>query len=112
MRRTEITNWKDCRVGSPDHDSGLDWYSLLFDDPNAAVYVTTEDKGKRYEMLYFQCPCGCKEVVGLPNKPYSFPNGASWEVSLENRSVEPSIQRVGGCASHFFIRAGGAIQWL
>jgi len=71
------------------------------------IYLIGED-GQAWAAMFI-CPCGCKEVISLSlilkDKP-------SWLAKL-NRSqkltLKPSIRRVKGCLSHFFIREGKVV---
>lgn len=59
----------------------------------------------------FVCPCGCKELVQLSLLPTSSPR---WDYRLEaerNVSLFPSVRRVRGCRSHFFVKHG-QIEWV
>ncbi len=52
------------------------------------------------------CPCGCQEIVRLSLLPGDRPR---WRALVSARGVvtlDPSIWRVRGCRSHFFIRHG------
>ena len=59
----------------------------------------------------FVCPCGCGEVIQLSLLPDSRPR---WSVELhadETASLHPSVWRVKGCRSHFFLRRG-LVSWV
>jgi Family of unknown function (DUF6527) len=56
------------------------------------------------------CPCGCKEIIRLNLIPAAHP---FWNVRLRKGSrisIEPSVWRLSGCKSHFFLREG-SISW-
>ncbi len=56
------------------------------------------------------CPCGCREVIQLSLLPAARPH---WHVVLESGgtvTLSPSVWRVRGCRSHFFLR-NGMIVW-
>ena len=56
--------------------------------------------------LAMMCPCGCKEVIQLSLLEDDSPR---WTFSLNSKgliSVTPSIWRVRGCKSHFFVKKG------
>ena len=68
--------------------------------------------------LSFTCPCGCEELVYVDfsnpidgNPPYRA-DGDTWERvgdDFENLTLHPSIQRVGGCNWHGWIKKGEVI---
>lgn len=56
------------------------------------------------------CPCGCAERLYLNLLPEQRP---CWRIDRhadDTVSVHPSVWRVRGCGSHFFIRRG-SIEW-
>lgn len=58
----------------------------------------------------FACPCGCADVVQLSLLPKGRPRWrltAHWTGSV---SLSPSIARLRGCRSHFFVRRG-RVRW-
>jgi hypothetical protein len=67
-----------------------------------------------HEGYYWQaamiCPCGCKKIIQLnlitDHKPY-------WKYKIERNkkiTLVPSVHRMVGCKSHFFVR-NGKIIW-
>ncbi|HYT93263.1 MAG TPA: DUF6527 family protein [Gemmataceae bacterium] len=67
-------------------------------------------EGEYLWFVVFLCPCGCGETVQLNLLPDERPR---WEVTAHEDgtiSVEPSVRRVRGCRSHFFVRRG-CIDW-
>lgn len=59
---------------------------------------------------YLQCPCGCGETIMLPLMPNQKPR---WHVEIDRwtlPTVYPSVRRLDGCYSHFWIRRG-TIEW-
>ena len=57
--------------------------------------------------LGFVCPCGC----GTPGCVMIAPNGEkshnwTWDGNTEKPTLTPSIQRVGGCKWHGYLRNG------
>lgn len=66
------------------------------------IYITGEYNF--FWMLGFQCPCGCQSTINLNLLEETFP---CWKYSIQNNSLitlSPSIRRVNGCESHFFIQ--------
>lgn len=58
----------------------------------------------------FLCPCHCNQIIYLNLLSGNFP---FWEIEIELDNIptiSPSIRRIKGCESHFFIRRGN-IQW-
>lgn len=56
------------------------------------------------------CPCGCGETIRLSLVERDRPR---WTLTIDNAdrpTLSPSIHRVVGCRSHFFLRAG-RIVW-
>ena len=59
---------------------------------------------------YIKCPCGCKEIIMLSLNKAEFP---SWEIKRDwigRVSISPSIHRIEGCKSHFWIKKGN-LKW-
>jgi hypothetical protein len=55
--------------------------------------------------ITFICPCGCNEII-LLNSLDNFP---SWRIKSEVPvTIKPSIHRIKGCKSHFWIINGKA----
>ena len=66
------------------------------------VYIVGENDF--YWMLGFECPCGCHSTINLNLLDDTFP---SWKYTIFNNNLitlRPSIRRVNGCKSHFFIK--------
>jgi hypothetical protein len=99
----------------------LKWIADLFIRPYTYKFVDeTPDKLKNkviyfigHEGYYWQavmmCPCSCKKIIQLnliaDHKPY-------WEYRIERNNqitLSPSIHRIVGCKSHFFVRKGKII---
>jgi len=56
------------------------------------------------------CPCGCRALIQLSLLKNDSP---VWRLSIDHRgapTLSPSVQRVGGCNSHFYLRKG-RIHW-
>jgi len=59
------------------------------------------------EML---CPCGCGETLFLNLLQEELPNW-KWRINADGTvTLSPSVWRLVGCRSHFFLREG-IIQW-
>ena len=72
------------------------------------VYLVGENEYLWYAA--FCCPCGCGETIQLSCLPDARPR---WKVSVEEDgsvSLHPSVWRVKGCKSHFFLRRG-LVAW-
>lgn len=71
------------------------------------VYVVGE--GKNLWIAAFLCPCGCGALIQLSLLENDSPH---WSLSIiDNRpTISPSINRISGCCSHFFLRKG-AVEW-
>ncbi len=71
------------------------------------IYIIGENS--MFWMLGFTCPCGCQLTINLNLLEKSFP---CWDYNIQNNSLitlSPSIRRVKGCKSHFFIQKGCVI---
>lgn len=58
----------------------------------------------------FLCPCGCGEVIQLSLMPDDRPR---WTLTLHDDktvTLYPSVWRVRGCKSHFFVRQS-MVEW-
>lgn len=60
----------------------------------------------------FICPCGCKEVIALSLIKDDRPRWRAREHPNGTVSLSPSIWRMKGCRSHFFINHGRVIWAL
>jgi len=71
------------------------------------VYIVGEGRYRWFAALL--CPCGCNEIIYLNLRADSHP---CWLIKehIGTISIEPSIQRLKGCGSHFFIKKG-RVQW-
>lgn len=58
----------------------------------------------------FLCPCGCGELVQLNLLPEARPRWAVERHADGTVTLSPSVWRVRGCKSHFFLRRG-RIEW-
>lgn len=57
------------------------------------------------------CPCGCKAMVQLALVSGAAP---SWRLRIDwlrRPSLHPSVQRITGCRSHFWL-ARGVVHWV
>jgi hypothetical protein len=56
------------------------------------------------------CPCGCGDAIRLSLVPRDHPSWNAVIGDADRPTLSPSIHRVVGCRSHFFLR-GGRIVW-
>lgn len=81
-------------------------YSLVSDIPDLIesnfIYII-ENNGYQWQIVML-CPCGCKKTLHMnlmkEHKPY-------WSFEIDKRkriSLSPSVHRIIGCKSHFFVR--------
>jgi hypothetical protein len=71
------------------------------------LYIAGEGKYRWYVAM--MCPCGCGDTIQLNVRNDAHPY---WRI-IEQKgtvSLEPSIHRLKGCRSHFFLRKG-RIRW-
>lgn len=57
----------------------------------------------------FLCPCDCGELVQLSLMSNDDPSWIASETRGGRASLHPSVWRIRGCKSHFFIRDGQVI---
>jgi hypothetical protein len=97
----------------------------VFADPTLIAVKGVEDLPDRLksgivylvgegEYLWFAamlCPCGCGVTLHMNLMPHSRPR---WEVIKHKDgsvTLAPSISRLTGCHSHFFLRRGRILWW-
>src|SRR5581483_3166976 len=74
--------------------------AAVLSDRNCIALVSAEGFQK---WLRFFCPCGCGDLLGLNLMEGFRPR---WKIRIDAKrrvSVWPSIRRLGGCKSHFFV---------
>ena len=66
------------------------------------VYLAEHTEGSGVEKLLFLCPCGCGDYQEIPVFEGAQPK---WDYRLDGGklTVTPSINRLCGCKSHYFI---------
>lgn len=82
-----------------------------YEDPPVGTMYVAYDETAPWAVAY-HCPCGGGHVVHLPLTGIKRQYGAQWELSLDGSlpTLSPSIQDLGTCRSHYFIR-GGKVVW-
>lgn len=73
-----------------------------------SVYLVGENEYLWY--VAFVCPCGCGETLQLSCLKDARPRWTATVHPDGSVSLQPSVARVKGCRSHFFLRHG-LIQW-
>jgi hypothetical protein len=71
------------------------------------VYIVGENNF--YWQMVMLCPCGCNNVLHMNLMEEQSP---SWSYSINTEraiSIFPSVNRLVGCKSHFFVREGKII---
>lgn len=63
------------------------------------------DHGEEYDMLWFVCPRK-RGMCAVPLLPKRNPNGSGWAWDEGMLTLSPSINCVGGCGWHGFIKNG------
>jgi hypothetical protein len=62
-------------------------------------------------LIAFRCPCGCKSIIHL-NLLEDVDPKWYYKINKKRRiTIYPSVWRIRGCKSHFFVRAG-KILWV
>jgi len=86
---------------------------IIPDNPNPdslkenIIYVVG---GKNYiKWGYMKCPCGCGDLIMLSLIKSSFPSWTIKQDKIGRATIYPSINKLNGCRSHFFIRKGKLI---
>lgn len=90
-------------------------YDFCFSDDlpvsiaNGKIYIIGAHKHQW--LLAFKCPCGCENIVQLNLLEHTFPKWG-YKISLMGKlTIYPSINRMIGCRSHFFIIRGN-VKWV
>lgn len=60
--------------------------------------------------VYLRCPCGCREVVMLSLSERRRPRWTLKQDWLGRPTLWPSVHRLAGCRSHFWLRRG-TVEW-
>ncbi len=62
-------------------------------------------RGNRFVIC---CPCGCGDIIGIRHAETDLDKGAcwQWDGNREKPTVTPSIQVIGGCNWHGYLKAG------
>lgn len=58
---------------------------------------------------YVKCPCGCGAPIMLSLNKEVFPSWSVKQDKVGRATVSPSINKLDGCRSHFFIKKGKLI---
>ena len=87
---------------------------IIPDNPNPdiieknIIYVVG---GLKYtKWAYFKCPCGCNDTIMLSLNKHDFPSWSVKQDKFGRASISPSINKLDGCKSHFFIKKG-KLKW-
>ena len=80
------------------------------DERPGVIDLRTVDKGGRVAGMGFRCPCGCGREGWLPfeDRPGAAPSW-SWDGDVAAPTLTPSVQQVGGCLWHGWLRNG---EWV
>jgi len=72
--------------------------------------ILLKDEGENWS-VGLHCPCGCGDVIELLLLPNVIPR---WDIQIDQfgrPTLSPSVWRVTGCRSHFWLRKGRVI-WV
>lgn len=69
-----------------------------------AVYVVGE--GKHEWFVGLRCPCGCQATIQLNLQADSRPRWQYQHHWNDTVTLDPSINRIRGCRSHFWLKRG------
>ena len=92
-------------------------YSSIFIDDfpddniiqNNTLYIVGENGN--YWVVIFLCPCGCGDLIQLNLLPEFRPRWSIKKHLDATLTLHPSIDRLVGCRSHFWIRKG-VVEWV
>lgn len=76
---------------------------------NNIIYVVKN--GELAKWAYLKCPCGCDDSIMLSLNRDTFP---SWRIKQDKfgrATISPSVNKLDGCQSHFFIKKGKVV-WV
>ena len=73
------------------------------------VYLIGEGRNRWYAV--FACPCGCDAPVSLSLHSAATPRWQCRHTVDGAVTLSPSVNRLGGCRSHFLI-VGGFVHWV
>lgn len=71
------------------------------------VYLIKEGQQRLHAALL--CPCGCRSQINLNLLPDSYPYWKIRKIKKQTLTIYPSIWKLSGCKSHFFIRKGKVV---
>lgn len=100
----------------------IDRYKEVILPDGAQVNLDAEETVLQVEVragvpvrVFYRCPCGCGDNVGLPlvheNNQRGDVPGAKWDFHLHGHLIHPSVRHLAGCRSHYFIHADGTVEW-
>jgi hypothetical protein len=72
------------------------------------IYIIGEDGV--WWCVAMRCPCGCGDTIQLSLLPDSRPRWTLVDHVDGTVSLHPSVSRIVGCKSHFFLKRG-EVQW-
>jgi Family of unknown function (DUF6527) len=110
-----LYNDEQAKLARPEHDPKQFYGPYIvqetFDgwDCQQNIAVLESDSAGCILAVWHVCPCGCRGNRRLPVNGHTTEEGAGWAYSVdeENRlTMSPSIQDLGTCRSHYFIRDG------
>lgn len=88
---------------------------IISDNPNPdtlidnIVYVVG---GKKYtKWAYLKCPCGCGDTIMLSLDRRNYPSWSIKQDKFGKATISPSIDKLDGYRSHFFIKKG-KLRWV
>lgn len=58
---------------------------------------------------YIKCPCGCGDSIMLSLNKKAYPSWSIKQDKIGRATISPSVNKLDGCKSHFFIRKGKLI---
>lgn len=64
---------------------------------------------KYIKWAYLKCPCGCQDIIMLSLDTKQFPSWVVKQSKFGQATIFPSIDKLDGCKSHFWIKRGKVI---
>ena len=87
-------------------------YEFVDDVPDVVesnIVYLIQNEGYCWQSV-MECPCGCKVALFMNHVEDSHPHWSYKIDKFDKISLHPSVDRMVGCKSHFWIR-GGKIVW-
>jgi Family of unknown function (DUF6527) len=105
--------WTDVVIADHEKYQWKDNFRFRTDLPAAIaqwnVHEGEDSQGKKrvWRSLYYMCPGGCAQIGHINVvTPDGHTDGWTWNGNLEAPTLSPSIQMLGGCRWHGYLKNG------